>query len=113
MTAPIDATGSATEAQPEAVLGGIEAKAIEGRSLGQIAWMRLKRDKVGIGAAVVIVLLLLIATFAYQVDTERGPVAASARLRLPKRAARLAKGVRAIRCGGYTPGRRPPGGRAR
>ena len=45
MTAPLDATGSATEAQPEAVLGGVEAKAIEGRSLGQIAWMRLKRSK--------------------------------------------------------------------
>src|SRR5438270_8442633 len=64
VTAPIDATGSATEAQPEAVLGGVEAKAIEGRSLGQIAWMRLKRDKVALGGGIVVLLLLLVAIFA-------------------------------------------------
>ena len=64
MTAPLDASGSATEAQPEAVLGGIEAKAIEGRSLGQIAWMRLKRDKVALGGGIVVLVLLLIAILA-------------------------------------------------
>ena len=64
MTAPLDATGSATEAQPEAVLGGVEAKAIEGRSLGQIAWMRLKRDKVALGGGIVVLLLLLVAILA-------------------------------------------------
>jgi peptide/nickel transport system permease protein len=34
-------------------------KAIQGRSLGQIAWMRLKRDKWALGGAVVIVLLVI------------------------------------------------------
>jgi len=64
VTAPLDAQGSATEAQPEAVLGGIEAKAIEGRSLGQIAWLRLKRDRVALGGGIIVLLLLLVAIFA-------------------------------------------------
>ena len=61
MTAPLDVQGSASEAQPEAILAGVDAKAIEGRSLGQIAWMRLKRDKVAMASAVVILLLILFA----------------------------------------------------
>ncbi|GGK44203.1 peptide ABC transporter permease [Pilimelia terevasa] len=40
------------------------APRIEGRSLGQIAWMRLKRDKFAMGGAVVIVLLVLVALLA-------------------------------------------------
>ena len=64
MTAPLDVQGSAAEAQPEAVLGGLEAKAIEGRSLGQIAWMRLKRDKVAMVSGIIVLLLLLIAILA-------------------------------------------------
>ncbi|HET6353830.1 MAG TPA: ABC transporter permease, partial [Streptomyces sp.] len=47
MTAPIEVTGSAAEAQPESVLSGM-GEGIEGRSLGQIAWMRFKRDKVAV-----------------------------------------------------------------
>jgi peptide/nickel transport system permease protein/oligopeptide transport system permease protein len=39
-------------------------KAIQGRSLGQIAWMRLKRDKVAMAGGVVVVLLILVAIFA-------------------------------------------------
>jgi peptide/nickel transport system permease protein len=39
----------------------VEGKVIEGRSLGQIAWMRLRRDKVAMGGGVVIVLLILVA----------------------------------------------------
>src|SRR5437764_4817091 len=35
------------------------AKAIQGRSLGQIAWLRLKRDKWAIVGGVVIILLVL------------------------------------------------------
>jgi peptide/nickel transport system permease protein len=63
MTAPLDVSGGAVEAPPEAVLagGGIS---IEGRSLGQIAWIRLKRDRVALTGAAVIVLLILIAIFA-------------------------------------------------
>ena len=64
MTAPLDVQGNAAEAQPEAVLAGVEAKAIEGRSLGQIAWMRLKRDKVALGSGVFILFLLAVAILA-------------------------------------------------
>jgi peptide/nickel transport system permease protein len=39
-------------------------RAIKGRSLGQLAWNRLKRDKAAMGGLVVIVLILLIAIFA-------------------------------------------------
>ena len=64
MTAPLDVQGSATEAQPEAVLSGVQAKAIEGRSLGQIAWMRLKRDKVAMAGGIIVLVLLLVAILA-------------------------------------------------
>lgn len=40
------------------------AKQIEGRSPGQIAWMRLKRDRVALGGAVIIVLLILVTIFS-------------------------------------------------
>src|SRR6516165_10425169 len=59
MTAPIEAPTDI--AAPEIVLEGAGAKAIEGRSLGQIAWMRLRRDKVAMAGGVVIVVLILIA----------------------------------------------------
>ena len=61
MTAPIEAPTDI--AAPEIVLEGAGAKAIEGRSLGQIAWMRLRRDKVAMGGGVVIIALILIAIF--------------------------------------------------
>jgi peptide/nickel transport system permease protein len=60
MTAPLEVS---TDAAPESVLAGVGAKAIEGRSLGQIAWLRLRRDKVAMGGGVVIVLLILVAIF--------------------------------------------------
>jgi len=62
VTAPLDL--DTTTADPEAVLQGEKAKAIEGRSLGQIAWMRLKRDKVALAGACFIVFLVLVAVFA-------------------------------------------------
>ena len=64
MTAPLDVQGTAAEAQPEAVLSGVAAKQIQGRSLGQIAWMRLKRDKVAIGSGIVIIALVVFAIIA-------------------------------------------------
>ncbi|GAA2089737.1 ABC transporter permease [Actinomadura alba] len=64
MTAPIEVSGSEVEAQPDAVLAGVDRKAIQGRSLGQIAWLRLKRDKVALGGGVVVLLLILAAVFA-------------------------------------------------
>src|SRR5664279_6563746 len=63
VTAPLDVPGAATEAAPEAVLAG-SGTAIAGRSLGQIAWMRLKRDRVAIGGAVLILLLVVMAIVA-------------------------------------------------
>ncbi len=63
MTAPIELSPTAPEAAPEAVLAGMGGQAIQGRSLGQIAWMRLRRDKVAMAGGVVVVLLILIAIF--------------------------------------------------
>jgi peptide/nickel transport system permease protein len=63
MTAPLDVTGGAAQAQPEAVLAG-GGVAIQGRSLGQIAWIRLKRDRVAIGGGCIILFLILVAIFA-------------------------------------------------
>ncbi|MFA1537369.1 ABC transporter permease [Actinomadura monticuli] len=63
MAAPIEVTGSDTEAQPESVLAGMGGKKIQGRSLGEIAWMRLKRDRVALTGAVVVILLILLAIF--------------------------------------------------
>jgi peptide/nickel transport system permease protein/oligopeptide transport system permease protein len=58
MTAPLEMT---PEASPEAVLEGIGKSAIEGRSLGQIAWLRLRRDKVAMAGGVIVILLILVA----------------------------------------------------
>lgn len=63
MSAPLEVTGTATTATPEAATAGM-GTAIQGRSLGQIAWLRLKRDKVALAGAGVIILLILVAIFA-------------------------------------------------
>jgi peptide/nickel transport system permease protein len=60
MTAPLEVS---TDHAPETVLEGVGAKAIEGRSLGQIAWLRLRRDKVAMGGGIIIVVLILVAIF--------------------------------------------------
>jgi peptide/nickel transport system permease protein len=64
-------TLGATEAQPpdgslpaEHLIGTAEAKQIEGRSLGQIAWARLKKDKIAVLSAAVILLIVLVALCA-------------------------------------------------
>jgi peptide/nickel transport system permease protein len=64
MTAPLDVRGTAAQAQPEAGLAGLGVKAIEGRSLGQIAWLRLRRDRVAIAGAVVVIVLVIMALAA-------------------------------------------------
>ena len=61
MSAPLEVDPSAM-APPEAVLNG--PGKIEGRSLGQIALMRLRRDKVAMTGGGVVVVLILIALFA-------------------------------------------------
>src|ERR1041384_3580850 len=64
VSAPLEVSGGETQAQPEAALQGMRGKAIEGRSLGQIAWMRLKRDKVALIGGGVVILIVLVAIFA-------------------------------------------------
>ncbi|BCJ53569.1 peptide ABC transporter permease [Actinoplanes sp. NBRC 14428] len=49
---------------PDPAEGSVPGKAIEGRSLGRIAWTRLKRDKVAMSGGYVIVFLILVAIFA-------------------------------------------------
>ncbi|MDX3073112.1 ABC transporter permease [Streptomyces sp. NPDC088354] len=61
MTAPLHDTAETAVAD---VAADIPAKAIEGRSPGRIAWMRLKRDKVALAGGVIVVLLVLVAIFA-------------------------------------------------
>jgi len=63
MTAPIDAPAAGAGAAPEAVLEGAGGAAIEGRSLGRIAWLRLRRDKVAMAGLVIVVLLIVLAVF--------------------------------------------------
>jgi len=68
MTAPPQTTGSAAEAHPEAIVEGVSAKAIQGRSLGQIAWMRLKRDRVALAGGVIILVFIALAIVALLLD---------------------------------------------
>ena len=55
---------SPTETQPVEEPPAVPGVAIEGRSLGRIAWIRLKRDKVAMTGGVVVILLLLVAVLA-------------------------------------------------
>ncbi|PRH77425.1 peptide ABC transporter permease [Streptomyces solincola] len=64
MTAPIETTGKQAEAAPEAVLEGADSQQIEGRSLGQIAWSRFKRDKLAVTGGVVVIVLILVAVLS-------------------------------------------------
>jgi ABC-type dipeptide/oligopeptide/nickel transport system permease subunit len=52
---PMDAPGAPPVGSPQQ---------IRGRSLGQIAWTRLKRDKAAVAGAVVVVFLILVAVLA-------------------------------------------------
>jgi peptide/nickel transport system permease protein len=69
MTAPIETTAGQAEAQPEAVLSGAGQSLIEGRSLGQIAWRRFRRDKVAVAGGIVVILLVLLAVLARPVES--------------------------------------------
>jgi ABC-type dipeptide/oligopeptide/nickel transport system permease subunit len=60
MAVPIDVATGPGGPEPDAPVS-VAGKAIEGRSLGQIAWMRLRRDKVAIGGGIVVVFLILVA----------------------------------------------------
>jgi peptide/nickel transport system permease protein len=60
MAVPIDVATGPGGPEPEAPLS-VPGKAIEGRSLWQIAWMRLRRDKVAMGGGIVVAFLILTA----------------------------------------------------
>ncbi|MBA2465707.1 MAG: ABC transporter permease [Nocardioidaceae bacterium] len=62
MSTPLDVEHGSSVADPDAVLRG--GGAIEGRSLGQIAWRRLKRDKIALAGAAFLIFLVLVAIFA-------------------------------------------------
>src|SRR5512135_348742 len=64
MTNPVTVEAAATSAAPEAGPAPEAARPIEGRSPGQIAWMRLRRDKAAMVSAAVIGLLVLVALAA-------------------------------------------------
>jgi len=59
MTAPLEISPVEATTTPEAVLAG--AGQIDGRSLGQIAWRRLRRDKVAMAGGTTVILLVLVA----------------------------------------------------
>src|ERR1700733_12213998 len=60
MAVPIDVATGPGGPEPDAPLS-VSGKAIEGRSLGQIARMRVGRDKVARGGGAVVVFLILVA----------------------------------------------------
>jgi peptide/nickel transport system permease protein/oligopeptide transport system permease protein len=62
MAVPIDVATGPGGPEP-APVPAVAGKAIEGRSLGQIAWMRLRQDKVAMAGGIVVILLILVAIF--------------------------------------------------
>ena len=63
MTAPIEVTQKAATAGPDAVLAGVSGTSVEGRSIGQIIWLQLRRDKVAMAGGIVVAFLILVAIF--------------------------------------------------
>lgn len=66
MTAPLHepTAETAPSAAEEAAALGAEGKAVQGRSLGRIAWERLKRDKLALAGGFVVLLLVVVALLA-------------------------------------------------
>ncbi|MFI9154862.1 ABC transporter permease [Streptomyces sp. NPDC053367] len=66
MTAPLHepTAEAAPSAVEEAAAVSGDAKAVQGRSLGRIAWERLKRDKLALAGGALVLLLVLVAVFA-------------------------------------------------
>ncbi|MBB5935889.1 ABC transporter permease [Streptomyces zagrosensis] len=63
MTAPLHDTSAAETAAVD-VAADAPAKEISGRSPAQIAWVRLKRDKIALAGGCVVLFLVLVAIFA-------------------------------------------------
>ncbi|MFG2958508.1 ABC transporter permease [Streptomyces sp. NPDC048291] len=66
MTAPLHepTAEAAPSAAEEAAVVTAGEKAVQGRSLGRIAWERLKRDKLALAGGIVVLLLVLVAVLA-------------------------------------------------
>ncbi|WP_406454286.1 ABC transporter permease [Streptomyces sp. NBC_01622] len=66
MTAPLHepTAEAAPSAAEEAAAATVGDKAVQGRSLGRIAWERLKRDKLALTGGIVVLVLILVAVFA-------------------------------------------------
>ncbi|MFI1394808.1 ABC transporter permease [Streptomyces sp. NPDC020681] len=65
MTAPLhDTSTEADRAAAVDVAADVVKKSVEGRSLRQIAWTRLKRDKLALAGGIVVIFLVLVAIFA-------------------------------------------------
>jgi len=62
MAVPVDVVSGPDGPPPESA-PAVPGKVIEGRSLGQIAWMRLRRDKVAMAGGIVVLFLILVAIF--------------------------------------------------
>jgi peptide/nickel transport system permease protein len=62
VTVPVELEPGGASAPPEAVLEG--GGAIEGRSLGQIAWRRLRRDRVALAGGIFVIFLIVVAIVA-------------------------------------------------
>lgn len=62
--APEPPAGDTTTRSGDQLPAESEIRAIEGRSLGRIAWSRLRRDKVAMTGGAVVVFLILVAIFA-------------------------------------------------
>jgi peptide/nickel transport system permease protein len=60
MAVPIDVAASPGGPPPEPT-AAVSGKAIEGRSLGQIAWMRLRQDKLAMTGGAIVIFLILVA----------------------------------------------------
>jgi peptide/nickel transport system permease protein len=63
VSTPLEVEPGASGAASEQALVGA-GQPIEGRSLGQIAWRRLRRDKVALAGGLFLVFLILVAIFA-------------------------------------------------
>ncbi|GAA5208524.1 ABC transporter permease [Streptomyces thinghirensis] len=67
MTSPIDIEGSGTSAAADDAPDrdkAVEPKSHEGRSPGQLMWLRFKRDRTGVVAACVVILYFLVSALA-------------------------------------------------
>ncbi|WP_369190300.1 ABC transporter permease [Streptomyces sp. R08] len=66
MTAPLHepTAEAAPSAAEEAAIANAGDKAVQGRSLGRIAWERLKRDKLALMGGIVVLFLILVAVLA-------------------------------------------------